>query len=346
MKRNFKLFCTMCLAGTMAFATSCKKNEEKQAIQVTLPPFEEVMGEPGEEDSKAYIDFNDGQFYWNADDEVLLYNIDNKGTNTQRSIWATDASAEGQAKTSFDWKSGQQIGDKLDHYFVFYPSSRVDMNTPLGAQNRETFSILADQTYTLDLNGNPTVDPESMALAVEVWRLNAPFTLNHIFGICRLRLCGDGQVTKIELIDNVKHLRGTAKMKLHEVNMETFRSLMNQYTLVADGQADMNPSFLTAWQEYKTTLGFSATSTDDEEGRTVTLNCPNVQLNGSTPTPFYISVRPGAFIQGFTIKVYTVNNPGGYEILNYNAPKNSYCIKAGTITGFRPKTSGADILIH
>lgn len=338
MKKSYRMFCTVCMVGAVAFlASSCKKNQEKTTLSIGLPEaFEETLGEPSEGE-RLYVDFNNGNTYkWNGNDQIMVYNLDaTDGTLTTKAIYSTGASAEGSTTASFD---GDDLGPKKDHYFFFYPTSAIVNGTSkLNVDNFETFKIEDSQDYTL-INGNATVDPKALAAAVEVNSASSGAQLKHIFGVFRLRLKGTTKsVEKIVLKDLHHGLAGTATMKLHEVNMATFQSLMNNYTLVQDGEMGMNPSFVSAWNTYNESLCYSAQAT----GNQITLNCvteatpDGVALNNTTVTPFYIAVRPGALIDGFKVDVYF---KGGTmkTIENYAHPKTSYRIKAGAITGFTP----------
>ena len=340
MKKTYRMFGTLCMMGVMAFfASSCNKNNEETAVSIGLPAFEEVSGDDLGE--KLYVDFNDGNAYkWNAGDEVMIYNLDaNDGNNTVSAIYTTGASAEGQTLAVFN---GDDLGAKKDHYFVFFPVNKIDQNRPLGQNNYQYFLVPESQEYTL-VNGNPnvpTVDRKGLAAACEINTITSRFTLHHIFGICRLKLKGDKTVTKIELIDPHHGLAGEVGMKLHEVNMAKFQDLMDKYTLATDQQSGMNPAFISAWNTYRQELGYTSQAgvgcTINPDGHTITLDIPSpgVTLNTTTVTPFYIVVRPGAFIDGFTIKVYYEG--GSTTITKYQNPKNSYRIRAGYITSFTP----------
>lgn len=334
MKKTNRMFGMLCMVGVVALlVSSCKKNESK-TVSIGLPTFEESIVDGGGE--KLYIDFNaSNALKWNGNDEIMIYNLDaENGTKTVKKVYSTGASAEGATNANFD---GDDLGDKMDHYFIFYPVSKIATGTSaLNNINYETFTVPAEQDYTL-INGNPSVDPDGLAAACEVSSLTSHFSLKHIFGVCRLRLKGTNKkVTKIELIDEHHGLAGNVGMKLHEVNMNTFSNLMNLYTLASNGTSGMNPSFISQWNTYRETLGYTSEATSHK----ITLNCvteatpEGVQLNESTVTPFYIAVRPGAFIDGFKIKVYFGNE--SKEILNYNTPNTAYRIRPGVISGFTP----------
>ena len=330
MKKTFRVIGMICFVGAFAaMISSCKKDDAQKTIMVGLPQFEEAIGDL-DEGGRAYIDFSDAnKFKWNANDQIMVYNLDAQdGRNTVKAIYSTGADAEGQTSARF---KGAELGSKKDRFFIFYPVSKIKNGTAqLDEDNFEEFTVPATQEYTKAGN-NPIVDPTSLAAACEVSSLSNQFTLKHIFGVCRLKLKGTKAVRSIVLHDNAMALTGNVTMMLSKVEMDRFSTLLEQYTLVQDGQAELNSTFLENWNQYRTELGYSA----EASGNDITLNCPDVQLSSTTQTPFYISVRPGAFIKGFTI---TVNFADGSSatINNYQNPKNSYRIRAGYITGFAP----------
>lgn len=344
MKTTYKLFCTVCMAGVLAFlASSCKKNEQKGSIEVVLPQFEEVAGEPSEID-RAYIDYATGNFYWNANDSIMFYNIDNEGNNTQKAIFTCDETAEGTLRTEFTYASGQDIVGVNDHFFAFYPVKRiVNGLQKLNKENREYFNTTRRQNYTVDTYGKPTIDPRAMALACETTGPEGVIQFKHIFGICRLRLLGDAVVDSIQLVDSHWTLTGKVSMRLHEVQMNKFQALMNNYSLQTDLQSGLNPSFVAAWKEYADGLGYMA----NREGNILTLNCHSadapagIKLNTSSVTEFFFSVRPGALIEGFQIKVYHDGKTTPKVITKYDHPQNSYVIKPGQLKGFAPGIENA-----
>ena len=324
MKSTNKLFFTMCMAAGLAFLMgSCKKNEETASIDIFGPQFEEEV------DGRAYIDFvNGGKFKWNANDAVLFYNLDAQdGTKSEKGIYATTASAEGQTTGKFYYSYGDQLSAKKYGYFVFYPVDKVNPQGTLDVDNRETFTVPAEQNYTMAGN-TPTVDSKGMAMASTLNKVGGgSFTLQHIFGMLRLRLKGTGNVTKIEVIDNRFNLNGTASMKLHEVDMDVFSSLQSTFIGLEDPYA--NENFVGALNEYMSTLGFEAQG--GQNGQMMTLNCPNVALNTSTETYFYMGLRPGALKYGFTLKIYRegVAEP---TVVDYTAEAfGHYGIKAGVV---------------
>ena len=321
MKRNNRLFFAMCMAGSLALlASSCKKNEENAEAIINLPQFEEYGDVDG---GRLYIDFSNNTYKWNANDEVMFYNLDAEdGTQTIKKVFTTTASAEGKTSATF---TGDDLGAKKDHFFVFYPTSKIVNGTAaLDADNYETFSVAGEQTYTL-AKGQPTVDPTAMAAACETDNVKS-FSLKHIFGIMRLKLYGANKtVDHLEIVDNTFNLSGNVSMKLHKVNMTTFSDIMDAY-------ATQYGSHEAALADYLQVLGYSS----EPAGKTMVLNCPNgVQLSPTTQTVFYIMLRPGALVNGFKVNVYFTD--GTHDAIDrYNSFKQSYCIKPGVIKGFAP----------
>lgn len=313
MKKMNRLFVALFVAGSFAMLLgSCKKNDTASTMTIGLPQFEEEM------EGRAYIDItNSNSFKWNANDQVMAYNIDAAhGTQTVKAIWSTNASAEGKASASF---TGPDLGSKKDHYFVFYPHDKVS-EASLDESNFETFTVADQQDYTL-VNGKPTIDHVGMAMACETSDFKS-FTLKHIFGTLKLRLTGSAKVTKIVVEDKRFNLSGNASMKLHAVDMGKFTAL--QTLFVGSDDPYTNTTFVNDWNSFKSDLSYSTQG----GGKTMTLNCPSVQLS-STETLFFIGLRPGALKYGYKIYVYTegANEPQVFE----NAADWHYGIKAGVI---------------
>lgn len=318
MKKTNKLFLAMCVAGSFALLFgSCKKNEDTQKVMVNLPAFEEEV------DGRAYIDFANGnRFMWNANDEIVIYNLDEEGLTSEKAIYATDADAQGRSYTTFAYQSGDQLSAKKYGYFVFYPVSKVS-DGPLAEGNYETFTVAPTQNYTIDPSGlTPTVDPEAMALACNLPSLDGQFTLKPIFGNLKIKLTGVQAVTRITVEDNRYNLVGNVTMKLHEVDMDEFTTL--QTIFVSNDDPESMDTWLGAWGQYKETLDYSTQG----EGKVVTLDCgQGVELNPEEETLFVIGLRPGALKYGYTIKVYTTDDEEPYV---FESDENwHYGIKAG-----------------
>ncbi len=324
MKRN-RLFFAVCMAGSLALlASSCKKNEENTEATVSLPQMEEVGDFDG---SRLYVDFNQNNAYkWNGNDEVMLYNLDEEdGTQTIKAVYATTAAAEGATSAIF---TGDALGAKKDHFFAFYPVSKIVNGTgALDVDNYETFSVDSVQQYTL-IKGKPTVDPTALAAACETENVKS-FTMKHIFGVLRLKLKGVKTVQKLVLIDNTHNLSGNVTLKLHEVNMTTFSNLMNAYASDYNNtNPQLTPEDLAAYLQQ---LGYSS----EPEGKKMVLDCGDgVALSETTQTLFYIVLRPGALIDGFKVNVYFTD--GSDDAIEYPNHNPAYCVKAGVVKGCAP----------
>lgn len=327
-----KLVRTMCMVGLVALVTvSCKKKEENNAVTLGLPQMEV---ESVDED-RAYIDFGDGnQFKWNENDQIVVYNLNyTDGTQSEKRVWTAAPGAEGTILTTF---SGDAIGAKKDGYFYFYPATIASNSTALDVDNRETFTVADTQDYIVVNNGASIVcDNKALALACTVDQLSDNFTLQHIFGICRLKLTisnalaneNHGKVTSVVLRDRVHNLTGSVSMKLHVVDDALFSAYQQDYI---DAMGDVNAAGTLA--QYLQDLGYHA----EPIGKEITLDCSangGVQLYTSQQSLFYIVVRPGALINGFYVDV-NFEDGYTYTINKYQAPKASYCIKAGNIKGF------------
>lgn len=319
MKKTNKLFLTMCVAGSFALLFgSCKKNEDTQKVTINLPTFEEEV------DGRAYIDYANGnKFMWNANDQIVVYNLDNleAGNTSEKALYATDAAAEGRQLATFSYESGDPITTKKYGYFVFYPAAKAEAALLEG--NYQTFTVPAEQTYTIDNGGTPTLDAAGMALACDLADVTSQFSLKHIFGALKLRLTGYGNVTKIEVIDNRYNLSGNVTMKLHKVNMTEFNNL--QTIFVQSEDPENMATWIGAWSGYKSLLDYSAQG----EGKVMTLNCPEpVALDPQEETLFPIGLRPGALKYGFTLNVYMEDDQEPYSFV-FDRPEWNYGIKAG-----------------
>jgi len=310
-----KVFVAMLMAGTFAMLFgSCKKQETSEEVNVGLPEFTE------EAEGRAYIDIANGNsFKWNANDEIMIYNLKfTDGSKSKRAIYKTNAAAEGKTTARFAKKAGQPaLGSKKDGFFVFYPTSKVVAD--LEGENVQEFDVPAEQEYTM-VGNNTTIAEDGMAMACTLSKLNAAFTLQHVFGALKLKVKGAGDVTAITIYDERMNLNGQVTMKLHEVDMDEFSDLQDAYN--ADEDPYGNEEWMEVWEEYKEALGF----TTNGEGHDMTLNVPEVALSNSW-TPFMIGLRPGALKYGFTVTI----ERDGEDDVTYRYVGNQFNIKAGVI---------------
>jgi len=331
MKKTNKLFLMMLVAGSFAMLfSSCNKEKQTKELVINLPEFVE------ENDGKGYIDFADGnKFKWDANDQVVIYNLSADGNGSEKAVYGTSAAAEGTLSSRFNYVSGDQLSAKKYGYFAFYPVSKVDMTrwnqNPTSMPNYQYFNVSNEQQYTV-INGKPTVDPTSMAMAIELDNLDQSINFQHIFGVLRLKIKGEGNVTKIVVEDSRFNLNGSVAMKLHEVKMNRFSTAQNYF--IASDDPYENATFVTYWNDYRQDLGYY-TETPAEGGRLMTLICPSVALNRSTETLFYIGLRPGALKYGFKVHVYCDDaTTPTYTLDRTGANNTHYGIKAGVIKGF------------
>ena len=321
-----KLVRTLCLVAMVALvATSCKKKEESTNITVAL---EEVTGfeaGPSIDGSKAYIDPNNYQFKWNEGDAVVYYNLSSNWENSNCAILTAVNGSEGKTRTQFEGSAGP-VQDK--GYFVFYhpgKSAGAASGHTQGQYNRETFTVPATQTF----NKNYRIDPSSLVMACRSVDLGV-FSLQHIFGILNIGIykMGDVQVESITVTDDNRYLAGDVNLKLDEVDADKLDRMINY---MANGD---NEAYQTAYADYVIgRLGYNATGVS----KTITLTCDaeNGAL-GSGYNYFFISLRPGALYNGFTVTINYVDGPS----YSHHFDGASYLIKPGYFTNIFAASNG------
>jgi hypothetical protein len=322
-----------CLALAMGVAvfttTSCKKSNDQTTMTVIMGEWEE------DDDTRMYIDFDNGRAYWNGDDEVMVYNlkIDNSTKSSVYSVYKADASAEGKHTAHF---TGPNVGPKKDLYFTFYPA-QIAAHSHGGAldeNNRETFIVPAVQyltTYQKNGATKNTLDPMALVQAKNPESLqNVQF--ENIFGTLRIGLVGDEgrRVDHIEVIDNEHNLTGTISLKLHAVNTQNLNTLLGYF------RANQMVQFAQYYQQWIIgDLGYN--NNFDDHTKMVTLDC-SVEPTQSVFQPnyaleVYFGLRPGALADGFKVKIYLDNDEAYY--IDYPANHNK-CIRPGVIRTIRP----------
>lgn len=309
-------------------ATSCKKNEQSTSFNVGFGEVTGFEAAPSLDGSKAYIDvFNGGVFKWNENDKIVVYNLSSDYTDSKSAVYTAQPGSEGKTFTVF---SGELIGGKKDiGYFLFYHPDKAHRD--LQAGNMETFTVSETQTY------DPTylIDPTSLVMASTVGEANGHvggnFTLQHIFGILNIGIgdvLGGKQVRNIKVTDAQWHLSGELSLKLPEVSASTFTSLINQCESTNGGDA-----YLTALSTYLNQLGYNA----EGEGKTITLECNDINLPYLQWQYFFISLRPGALYKGFTVRVNFTDNT---YIEKEFGPNINYLIKPGYFRNIFLDTAG------
>ncbi len=334
MKKTVKLMGMAILLGAVAFlGSSCKKNDPATSIKVSLPVVEELSID-GE---KAYIDFSDGnQMKWSAGDEIMFYNLFQDYSQSVAKVYGiTDGVGEHYA----DFFGGDMGSEKGDWgYYAFYPAAKVK-NYPLQPGNRQYFDVPDFQTYN-----KTSMDPTSLVMAAHGDDiLSGHFLMKHIFGFVNMKLKGTKAVSSIVIRDNYFNLNGRISANLPYVNESTLSTLIAQ---CADYTVDFDNTYMVALNNYlHGDLGYMS----EPQGKYIRLDCSangGVQLNNSTYTNFYITLRPGALAKGFVVEVTYTN--GDVDIIKKFDPTSSswaygaypqyprgFCVRPGTVLNFK-----------
>lgn len=319
MKKMSRIFIGVCLLGVFAFTTtSCKKNENKTSFSVTMPQFTEDEGE------RMYIDFADANLpKWEMGDQIMVYNL-NPETPAQSkavtfSVVALTANDGNTARFEEDEAIGEVMGD---YYRFFYPASAA---SGVLEDNKEEFVVAPTQNYRTVGSGS-TVDLDAIKMACSK-EVTDQFTFEPITGVFRLKVYGTKAVSSIVVTDDAFNLTGNVSMNLYNIKEETkdeMTAIMDSYKAGGDWEA--------AAAEMRANLGYSSWNT----GKVMTLNCPDVQLNTTDVTSFFISLRPQALGNGYTVTVNFNDGTSWEEHFDANPAK---CIKPGRI---QPKTITVD----
>ncbi len=328
-----RLSCMLFIMGAMVMASSCKKQETTETIDVTAAKWQT------EDDSRIYIDFTAQHVFWDDGDQVNVYNVDfNNGMNSVCKVF-TNATGGGFGVEHAKF-TGPSVGRLKDSYYIFYPTTiaKYEAEFP-NADNREKFTIPTEQhlgTY-IDQYGEEyhTVDRNAIVQAYKGTSLRS-FQLENIFGVARFYLKGSTslKIDHAELIDNEHNITGTVSLKIPAVSTDSLNKLMGYY---AAGDAT---NFAAYWASYVINdLGFYTNY--DDHGKMITLNC---RINGE-PLPMvgplnYVSlffgVRPGALNQGFKLKVYFEGDQAVYINDWYEVNDPNECIKPAVIKAYYP----------
>jgi hypothetical protein len=326
-----KIVRTLCLVAMVALvATSCKKKEENANVTVALEETTGFEAGPSIDGSKAWIDvFNGSVFRWNEHDQVAFYNLSSNPANSTCTVLTAIDGSEGQMRTKF---TGPAIGPAQEiGYFVFYQPEKAGAvkGNPLGADNRETFTVPATQDY----NPQYMIDPKSMVMACST-PTATNFSLSHIFGFLNIGIynstgTSDVEVDYITVEDKANYLAGNVNLKLGEVNPTELNFMLNR--LVQYGEND--PNYQAAYTDYIiNTLGYNVI----RQSQTITLNC-DAKLNKSGYTYFFISLRPGALRHAFTVTIHYKD--GTTYSHEFNNP-SEYIIKPGHFSNIYAVTDG------
>lgn len=306
MKKVTRILGLACMAGLLAFNTSCKKEDNAGMMTVTVSTPEMTVDGA----DRAYIN-TDFQFMWEQSDQIYVYNLDANSANSVVQMFH-NISGGPRPKAIFKGPSVGRVKGSAGYRF-FYP---VDMCSGDIAElqtegNRQTFVVPETQEYgQYYLAGDPEhpymiVDPMSMPMACAPDKLTSNATMKHMFGLAKFGFRAPAEankvVTAVEVTDNVFNLNGTVSLNVAAVDTDELNSLFAEYIA-----GDAN--YAQHYADYVVDeMGWLP---EGDGNKTITLNCVNAGVNGvhltsaSNSEWFYILLRPLALSQGFTVKVY------------------------------------------
>jgi hypothetical protein len=329
MKKTVRVLGMACALGLFALlGSSCNKETKGVSdITVNMPDLEESFIES----ERAYIDFSDGRkMKWSEGDQLMVYGLANDYTNSQAEVFTL---TRGAGTTVGSFYSPNAVNPKAEiGIFAFYPAAKVE-NYPLGPGNSQTFDVPATQNYNLN-----TCDPTSLVMACNGRGiLTGSFTMHHIFGMVNLRMKGTKSVASVKVIDKSFNLNGSITADLPGVDPEMLTSLIDQ---CANYEVPFE-TYMGALTEYLQGINYTSNPVD----KTMTLVCPDVQLNTRTWTNFIITLRPGALANGFIVEVtttegdvYTIEkfDPESMQFCVSNNPAypRGFCVKPGMLTNY------------
>lgn len=345
MKKVMRIMGLVCMAGLLAFTTSCKKKENTTSLNLTVPTMS-VVSVDGE---RAYID-GDLHFQWNEEDYIYVYNLSDVNGESVVNVFENSTGA-GPTATFH----GSEMGaPKFYGYRYFYPTTMVSGDPDeLDNNNRQTFTVDHMQQFEgYEIPGvHPAsaVDVDQMAMAINTDDLHAYAQLKHIFGIADIRLKTasgkDTKVQKITITDNVYNLWGTASLKLHAVDMDQLNTLMAAYKAQDPSFAAMYANYVVSEDGLGWLPGNNAGNTSIEMDCTVG-DPAGVALPAGFQQyqDFMFLLRPLALSQGFTVDVeYTTGGVAKTkQITSWGAQhpqKLQFCSEPGVIKMFTCTTS-------
>lgn len=319
MKKVVRLFGLACMAGLLAFTTSCKKKDNTQtSIKISMPHMTRNVMDGGE---RAYID-DEEFFQWNEEDNIMVYNLSDNFNESRCNVFSK-VSGQG-AYAQF---AGTSVGAPMTYkYFYFYPINMVSgEENELKNDNRQTFTVSDVQYYEqYESEDHPVVslvDGTAMPMAINTDDLSASATLLHMFGIAEICLKAKRNhnimVKSVKIIDNKWNLHGTCSVKLHCVDTEKLWTAWNAYA-----NNDM-AAYEAAYQYISQPDGMNLGYEGHGQGKEITMDCMHFEdgedepvgvylYNGSKQVydSFFFMLRPLALSNGFQVVVEYVDNNG------------------------------------
>lgn len=295
-------------------ATSCKKNEEKaDSFAASFGTLEAVSID---DDDRAYIQPSTKKTLWEAGDKIKMFNFE----NGRSAIYQTEAHGVNVATFTNNGEYGP-IG-YAPYYYAFYPA---EMATAPFDGTYQTFTLDPIQyVHTIgDATTEFTIGFNSIPQAAKS-EPNNPNYFEHkiIFGIAQFNVkCstnpyipGDTTyryVRRIRVTDNHFNLQGTVTMKPNKIDAGELSAMMAR--LKNYGLEDSQ--YLAKWQSYVIDeLGYSAIGGGKtlEYDFTAMNNGKGVKLGARNDAELWVCLRPGAFVNGFTLEM---------DILDYDGEK-------------------------
>jgi hypothetical protein len=339
MKRFVKGICLMGMVALLA--TSCNKNKETSMVyKCTMDPTETHFDQEAgmwdnEENGRVYIDAT-YQVTFEADDEVMLFNIDeatpaNSECAMYKVINAGTTGAGAGSIANLEAVSETISEDIIDAKYAFYPGANVN-TASLTTDNRSVFTLATEQTYR-ENDGTPIIPAGALYMAAKIDKAgegqiqNDNFAFRNICGILELKFYSPTgkTVTSIELINNDMNICGDVTLIVPEVEPATMTSLFK--TFVADPEDAAN---IAEMNDYKQQVGYYV-----ENGtNTLTLNIPNgkqLATEKANANSFYFVLRPLALMNGFDV---TLNFSEGEPKTIHSTAYNKNTIKPNTFRVF------------
>ena len=345
-----KIIYGICMMSLVALvATSCKKKEDT-AMKFTA----EIMAVEDGDNDRAYLDPNSKLTYWNAGDELKVYNInENDYRQSITQIYTVNMTVNGISSIT-----GGAMGN-ADVYYAFYPAEMAEDSLLEG--NYQKFVIPDFQPMVTNPSGSWTVGGTSLPMAATATRQDPTFHFQHIFGVARFKLTCQGDtdpditdpnarlryLKQLVITDNHFHLSGTVTLKPHKLNVQKLQDIMTAFKGGQELQdiADYNDYVLS---HTGNGLGYSATGGSN----TITYDFSNLnggkglQMNSDYDqyANVLVGLRPGALAYGFTLTA-TIGQDGmdDYDVVisNWVEKEDSKVIEPNKIKAFTADITNA-----
>ena len=281
-------------------ATSCNKQQTNSMVYRGYSydgQFEtELANYDDPEGGRAYINPTNSRVTFQANDKVMLFNIENaNGTGSEYAMYKVEADGEQPTLVA---DGDATVSDELFALgkYAYYPGDGVG-TSEFSNENRATFPIASTQEYTL-VGEQAVIDPSALYMAAkidnEAEALNT-FAFRNICGVLSMKFYSPSgkKVTSIQVTDNERYLSGDVTLKVNEVDPGYMMELFRNYG--AAGSEELIADYIGQ-------VGYSVAG----DSKTMTLDCGTGVTLGTTrndATQFYMVLRPLALRNGFQIVV-------------------------------------------